>query len=165
MAVAPTTSSAFILGQVSQSIEPIWSNCYVKDIDKMKITIKNKELLKLLEKKRMNSRETWESIRNNDGSIQHLDFLSEEEKAVFKTFQEIEQKIIIEQAAARQDYIDQGQSLNLAINPDVPIKEINALYMYAWQLGIKTLYYQHSINAAQQFGRLRDLQNCQSCQS
>ncbi|MDD2680654.1 MAG: ribonucleoside-diphosphate reductase subunit alpha [Patescibacteria group bacterium] len=165
MAIAPTTSSAFILGQVSQSIEPIWSNCYVKDIDKMKVTIKNKELTKLLEEKGKNSKEVWESIRNNDGSVQHLDFLSEEERAVFKTFQEIEQKIIIEQAAARQDYIDQGQSLNLAINPDVPIKEINALYMYAWQLGIKTLYYQHSINAAQQFGRLKDLQNCQACQS
>ncbi|MBN2884505.1 ribonucleoside-diphosphate reductase subunit alpha [Patescibacteria group bacterium] len=165
MAIAPTTSSAFILGQVSQSIEPIWSNCYVKDIDKMKVTIKNKQLAKLLEERGKNSKEVWDSIRDNDGSVQHLDFLSEEEKSVFKTFQEIDQKIIIEQAAARQDYIDQGQSLNLAINPAVPVKEINALYMYAWQLGIKTLYYQHSINAAQQFGRLKDLQNCQSCQS
>ena len=165
MAIAPTTSSAFILGQVSQSIEPIWSNCYVKDIDKMKVTIKNKQLAKLLEEKGKNNKEVWESIRDNDGSVQHLDFLSENEKEVFKTFQEIDQKIIIEHAAARQSYIDQGQSLNLAINPAVPVKEINALYMYAWQLGVKTLYYQHSINAAQQFGRLKDLQNCQSCQS
>lgn len=165
MAIAPTTSSAFILGQVSQSIEPIWSNCYVKDIDKMKVTIKNKQLAKLLEEKGQNSKEVWESIRGNDGSVQHLDFLSLEEREVFKTFQEIDQKIIIEQAAARQQYIDQGQSLNLAINPAVPTKEINALYLYAWKLGIKTLYYQHSINAAQQFGRLKDLQNCQSCQS
>lgn len=165
MAIAPTTSSAFILGQVSQSIEPIWSNCYVKDIDKMKVTIKNKQLEKLLEEKGQNSKEVWTSIRDNDGSVQHLEFLSAEEKEVFKTFQEINQKIVIEQAAARQQYIDQGQSLNLAINPTVPVKEINALYMYAWQLGIKTLYYQHSINAAQQFGRLKDLQNCQSCQA
>lgn len=165
MAIAPTTSSAFILGQVSQSIEPIWSNCYVKDIDKMKVTIKNKELEKLLEEKGKNNKEVWYSIRDNDGSVLHLDFLSQEEKEVFKTFQEINQKAIIEQAAARQAYIDQGQSLNLAINPSVPAKEINALYMYAWQLGIKTLYYQHSVNAAQQFGRLKDLQNCQSCQS
>jgi ribonucleoside-diphosphate reductase alpha chain len=165
MAVAPTTSSAFILGQVSQSIEPIWSNCYVKDIDKMKVTIKNKQLEKLLEDKGQNNKEVWYSIRDNDGSVQHLDILSAEEKEIFKTFQEISQKAIIEQAAARQQYIDQGQSLNLAINPSVPAKEINALYMYAWQLGIKTLYYQHSVNAAQQFGRLKDLQNCQSCQS
>lgn len=165
MAIAPTTSSAFILGQVSQSIEPIWSNCYVKDIDKMKVTIKNKELEKLLIEKGKNDKEVWHSIRDNDGSVQHLDFLSQSEKEVFKTFQEISQKAIIEQAAARQQYIDQGQSLNLAINPSVPAKEINALYMYAWKLGIKTLYYQHSINAAQEFGRLKDLQNCQSCQS
>lgn len=165
MAIAPTTSSAFILGQVSQSIEPIWSNCYVKDIDKMKVTIKNKQLEKLLEEKGQNTKETWNSIRDNDGSVQHLDILTNEEKEVFKTFQEISQKAIIEQAAARQQYIDQGQSLNLAINPSVPAKEINALYMYAWQAGIKTLYYQHSVNAAQQFGRLKDLQNCQSCQS
>ncbi len=165
MAIAPTTSSAFILGQVSQSIEPIWSNCYVKDIDKMKVTIKNKQLEKLLEEKGQNSKEVWASIRDNDGSVQQLSFLSPEEKEIFKTFQEISQKVIIEHAAARQAYIDQGQSLNLAINPAVPAKEINALYMYAWKLGIKTLYYQHSINAAQQFGRLKDLQNCQSCQS
>lgn len=165
MAIAPTTSSAFILGQVSQSIEPIWSNCYVKDIDKMKVTIYNKQLEKLLEDKGKNDRETWLSIRNQDGSVQHLDFLSEEEKAVFKTFQEIDQKTIIEQAAARQNYIDQGQSLNLAINPATPVKEINALYLYAWKIGIKTFYYQHSVNAAQQFGRLKDLQNCQACQS
>lgn len=165
MAIAPTTSSAFILGQVSQSIEPIWSNCYVKDIDKMKVTIKNKQLEKLLEEKGQNTKEVWNSIRDNDGSVQHLDILSSEEKEIFKTFQEISQKAIIEQAAARQQYIDQGQSLNLAVNPSVPAKEINALYMYAWKLGIKTLYYQHSINAAQQFGRLKDLQNCQSCQS
>jgi len=165
MAIAPTTSSAFILGQVSQSIEPIWSNCYVKDIDKMKVTIKNKQLEKLLEEKGQNSKEVWASIRDNDGSVQQLSFLSQEEKEIFKTFQEISQKVIIEHAAARQAYIDQGQSLNLAINPAVPAKEINALYMYAWKLGIKTLYYQHSINAAQQFGRLKDLQNCQSCQS
>jgi len=165
MAIAPTTSSAFILGQVSQSIEPIWSNCYVKDIDKMKVTIKNKQLEKILEEKGQNTKEIWNSIRDNDGSVQHLEVLSAEEKEVFKTFQEISQKAIIEQAAARQQYIDQGQSLNLAVNPSVPAKEINALYMYAWQLGIKTLYYQHSVNAAQQFGRLKDLQNCQSCQS
>jgi ribonucleoside-diphosphate reductase alpha chain len=165
MAIAPTTSSAFILGQVSQSIEPIWSNCYVKDIDKMKVTIKNKQLEKLLEERGQNTKEVWNSIRDNDGSVQHLDILSAEEKEIFKTFQEISQKAIIEQAAARQQYIDQGQSLNLAVNPSVPAKEINALYMYAWKVGIKTLYYQHSINAAQQFGRLKDLQNCQSCHS
>ncbi len=165
IAIAPTTSSAFILGQVSQSIEPIWSNCYVKDIDKMKVTIKNPQLEELLKKRSKNDKETWDSIVKRDGSVAHLDFLSQAEKNIFKTFQEIDQKSIIDQAAARQDYIDQGQSLNLSINPNISAKEINSLYMYAWKLGIKTLYYQHSVNAAQEFGRLKNLEACQNCQA
>jgi ribonucleoside-diphosphate reductase alpha chain len=159
LAIAPTTSSAFILGQVSQSIEPVWSNCYVKDIDKMKVTIKNQLLEKLLEEKNMNTREVWQSIRDNDGSVQHLAELSDKEKLVFRNFAEIDPKTVIEQAAVRQKYIDQGQSLNLMIDPTMPAKEVNALYLHAWKLGIKTFYYQHSMNAAQQFGRkkLREL--------
>jgi len=153
LAIAPTTSSAFILGQVSQSIEPLWSNCYVKDIDKMKITIKNPLLEKLLDEKGMNTREIWQSIRENDGSVQHLTELTDHEKEIFKTFAEIDQKAVIEQAAERQKYIDQGQSLNVMIDPATPAKEMNALYLHAWKRGIKTFYYQHSMNAAQQFGR------------
>jgi len=152
-AIAPTTSSAFILGQVSQSIEPVWSNCYVKDIDKMKVTITNPFLEKLLEERGHNNQEVWHSIRDHDGSVQHLDFLSDNEKEVFKTFPEIDQTVVIDQAAARQPYIDQGQSLNLMINPQVPAKDINNLYLHAWQSGIKTLYYQHSTNAAQKFSQ------------
>jgi ribonucleoside-diphosphate reductase alpha chain len=153
LAIAPTTSSAFILGQVSQSIEPLMSNIFVKDVDKMKVTIKNKTLEALLEKKGKNTKEVWNNIRDNDGSVQHLDFLTPHEKDVFKTFSEIDQKIIIEQAADRQKYIDQAQSLNIMIDPSIPAKELNALYLYAWERGVKTLYYQHSMNAAQQFGR------------
>lgn len=152
-AIAPTTSSSFILGQVSQSIEPIWSNCYVKDIDKMKVTIKNPFLEKILESKGKNQAEVWESIRLKDGSVQHLDFLSEDEKDIFKTFCEIDQAAIIQQAASRQHFIDQSQSLNIMINPQTPTKEINALYIQAWKLGIKTLYYQHSTSAAQKFSQ------------
>jgi ribonucleoside-diphosphate reductase alpha chain len=165
LAIAPTTSSAFILGQVSQGIEPVWSNCYVKDIAKIKVTIKNPFLEKLLEEKGYNTKEIWTSIRDNDGSVLHLDILTDEEKEVFKTFQETSQKVLLEQAATRQAFIDQAQSLNLAINPATPVKEINALYLYAWKLGVKTLYYQHSVNAAQQFGRMKDLQNCKSCEA
>lgn len=150
MAVAPTTSSAFILGQVSQGIEPVWSNCYVKDIQKMKTTIKNPFLMKLLEEKGHNTSAVWDEIRNHDGSVQHLDILSDEEKEVFKTYPEIDQMTIINQAAIRQDYIDQGQSLNVLMHPKTPAKDINELYITAWKLGIKTLYYQHSMNAAQQ---------------
>ena len=108
-AIAPTTSSAFILGQVSQSIEPLLSNCYVKDLAKIKVTIKNPFLEKLMIAKGKNTREVWESIRNKDGSVQHLSFLSDQEKEVFKTFSEIDQIAILDQAAARQQYIDQAQ--------------------------------------------------------
>ena len=155
LAIAPTTSSAFILGQVSQGIEPIWSNCYVKDVAKMKVTIKNPNLKELLAEKGKDDKETWDSIRDNDGSVQHLDCLSEEEKAVYRTFAEIDQAAVISQAGVRQRYIDQAQSLNIMVAPDTPVKEINALYLKAWQEGVKTLYYQHSMNAAQQMVRKR----------
>jgi ribonucleoside-diphosphate reductase alpha chain len=161
-AIAPTTSSAFILGQVSQSIEPIWSNCYVKDIDKMKVTIKNPQLETLLGTKGQNTKEVWHSIRDNDGSVQHLSFLTEDEKSVFKTFAEIDQYAVVGQAAVRQLYIDQGQSLNLMINPKTPVKDVNALYIEAWKQGIKTLYYQHSMNAAQTLNRKKLCVNCEA---
>lgn len=153
LAIAPTTSSAFILGQVSQSIEPLMSNCFTKDVAKMKVTIKNPVLEKLLDEKGYNNSETWSSIRDNDGSVQHLDFLTDHEKSIFRTFAEIDQRVIIEQAADRQQFIDQAQSLNLMIDPGISTKDLNALYLYAWEKGVKTLYYQHSLNAAQQFGR------------
>ena len=166
-AIAPTTSSAFILGQVSQSIEPIWSNCYVKDMAKLKITIKNPVLQKLLQSLGKDDKKTWDTIKKHDGSVQSLDFLTDEQKLVFRTFPEISQSAIINQAAVRQDYIDQAQSLNLMIPPDLPTKEINKLLVDAWKLGVKTLYYQHSMNSAQAFSRkklqLNDLQ-CVSCE-
>lgn len=160
--IAPTTSSAFILGQVSQGIEPVWSNCYVKDIQKIKTTIKNPFLVKLLEEKGKNTPDTWKSIREHDGSVQHLDFLDDIEKEVFKTYPEIDQSAIISQAAARQQYIDQGQSLNLMFHPETSIKEINQAYVQAWKLGIKSLYYQHSTNAAQ---KLNQKKACKSCEA
>ena len=160
-AIAPTTSSAFILGQVSQGIEPIWSNIYVKDIAKTKTTIKNKFLEKLLESKNKNTNEVWKSIRDRDGSVQHLNFLSDVEKDVFKTYAEINQMDIIYQAANRQNYIDQGQSVNLMIHPDMSAKEINKLYITAWKLGLKSLYYQHSMNAAQKFKQNKECTSCE----
>jgi len=166
-AIAPTTSSAFILGQVSQSIEPIWSNCYVKDVAKMKVTIKNPILKELLGEMGKDTKEVWNSIKKNDGSVQHLDFLTDEQKDIFRTFAEINQSSIINQAAVRQSYIDQSQSLNLMISPDMPTKDVNKLLIDAWQLGVKTLYYQHSMNSAQAFARkklnLNDLQ-CVACE-
>ena len=152
-AIAPTTSSAFILGQVSQSIEPLWSNCYVKDLAKMKVTIKNPILKALLEELGQDTDEVWKSIKQYDGSVQHLDFLTDHQKEVFRTFFEIPQASIINQAAVRQDYLDQSQSLNLMVPPDMPTKEVNKLLVDAWQMGVKTLYYQHSMNSAQAFAR------------
>ncbi len=153
LAIAPTTSSAFILGQVSQGIEPIWSNCYTKDVAKMKVMVKNPNLKELLKTKSKDTKEIWDSIRDNDGSVQHLPFLSREEKELYRTFAEIDQEEIIKQAGERQKYIDQGQSLNIMIAPDTPVKEINRLYLKAWKEGIKSLYYQHSMNASQQLMR------------
>ena len=161
-AIAPTTSSAFILGQVSQGIEPTWSNIYVKDIAKVKTTIKNPFLIKLLKEKDKDNKEVWNSIRNADGSVQHLNFLTKEEKEVFKTYAEIDQMDIILQAAGRQTYIDQGQSLNVMISPDMPAKDINKLYITAWKLGLKSLYYQHSMNAAQKFKQKKDCVSCEA---
>jgi len=160
-AIAPTTSSAFILGQVSQGIEPIWSNTYVKDIAKLKTTIKNPFLVDLLESKGKNTAEVWREIRDRDGSVQDLDFLTENEKEVFKTFPEIDQMSIIYQAASRQDFIDQGQSLNIMIHPDMPTKDVNKIYISAWKLGLKSLYYQHSMNAAQKFKQKKECLSCE----
>lgn len=161
-AIAPTTSSSFILGQVSQGIEPIWSNTYVKDIEKAKVTIRNPQLEALLEKKGLNTTEIWKDIRNHDGSVQHLKQLTEKEREVFKTYHEISQLDIVYQAATRQRHIDQGQSLNLMIHPETPVKDLNQLYINAWQAGVKSLYYQHSMNAAQKFN-LKLV--CESCEA
>ncbi|MDB9871620.1 ribonucleoside-diphosphate reductase subunit alpha [bacterium] len=160
-AIAPTTSSAFILGQVSQGIEPIWSNIYVKDIAKIKTTVKNPFLIKLLKEKGMDIPDVWRDIRDRDGSVQHLDFLSENEKDTFKTYSEIDQLVIIYQAANRQNHLDQGQSLNIIVHPDTPTKEINKIHITAWKLGLKSLYYQHSMNAAQKFKQKKECESCE----
>jgi ribonucleoside-diphosphate reductase alpha chain len=160
-AIAPTTSSAFILGQVSQGIEPIWSNIYVKDIAKIKTTIKNKFLEGLLEEKGKNTSEVWRSIRDMDGSVQHLEFLTEHEKNVFKTYPEIDQLDVVYQAASRQTFIDQGQSINVMVHPDMPTKDLNNIYVTAWQMGVKSMYYQHSMNAAQKFKQKKECTSCE----
>ena len=165
LAIAPTKSSSFILGQVSQSIEPEFSNCYVKDLAKSKTTIKNPFLIKLLQDKGQDTHEVWESIKNMDGSVQHLTILTQEEKDVFKTFAEINPEAIITQASVRQTYIDQAQSINLMLDPDTPVKEINALYLLAWELGVKSLYYSFSMSKAQSLTRKRVMsQGCAACE-
>jgi ribonucleoside-diphosphate reductase alpha chain len=163
LAIAPTTSSSFILGQVSPSIEPLRSNYFTKDLAKGSFTYKNPYLEKLLESYGRNDQETWMSILTNNGSVQHLDFLGETEKAVFATFDEITPMTIVQQAAARQRFIDQSQSLNLMIPPSAPVKDVNALLIEGWKLGCKTFYYQRSANPAQEL--VRDITSCASCEA
>jgi ribonucleoside-diphosphate reductase alpha chain len=105
----------------------------------------------------------WKSILVKGGSVQHLDFLSDEEKNVFKTFGEISQKEIIIQASQRQKYVDQAQSINLMIPQNVPAKDINQLLIEAWKMGIKTLYYQRSTNPSQELSR--NILECKSCEA
>jgi len=162
MAIAPTTSSSFILGQVSPSIEPLNSNYFVKNLAKGKFTYRNPYLADLLEKYEKNTPEVWKSILVKGGSVQHLEFLTDEEKDVFKTFGEISQKEIVIQAAQRQKYIDQGQSLNLMIPPKTSPKEINSLLIFGWEQGVKSFYYQRSANPSQELAR--SILTCSSCE-
>lgn len=163
IAIAPTTSSSFILGQISPSIEPQNSNYYVKNLAKGNFTYKNPYLEDLLKAKGFNTAAIWKSILEHGGSVQHLDCISQEAKDVFKTFGELSQKEIIIQAAQRQKYIDQGQSINIMIPPNTKAKEVNELLVFAWEQGIKSLYYQRSSNPAQALAR--SINECKSCES
>lgn len=161
LAVAPNTSSSFIMGQQSQSIEPYISNFYTKDVAKTRINIKNKFLQSLLEEKGFNTSSTWESIGINNGSVQHLEFLNQDEKDIFKTFSELSQYEILLQASQRQKYIDQSQSLNLMIPYGAKPEDVAYLIIKAHQLGIKTLYYQLNVSAALEL--TNSLTECVSC--
>ncbi len=162
-AIAPTISSSFILGQVSPSIEPLASNYFTKDLAKGKFTYRNPYLDAVINEYPVDHKEVWMSILKHGGSVQHLDFLSDNEKSVFKTFSEITPLVIVQQAGARQKYIDQAQSLNIMIHPDVSAKDVNALIIEGWKLGVKTFYYQRSANPAQEL--VRDIMNCAACEA
>ncbi|MGV0925046.1 ribonucleoside-diphosphate reductase subunit alpha [Empedobacter tilapiae] len=162
-AIAPTTSSSAILGQTSPGIEPFASNYYKAGLSKGNFMRKNKYLTKLLQEKGIDNEDVWREIMLNGGSVQHLDELTKEEKDVFKTFKEISQLEIVQQAAIRQKYVDQSQSLNLNIPPDLPVKEVNRLMIEAWQLGVKTLYYQRSQSVSKEL--VANLVSCSSCEA
>jgi ribonucleoside-diphosphate reductase alpha chain len=161
-AIAPTTSSSFILGQVSPSIEPLNSNYFVKDLAKGKFTYKNPFLKEVLKEHGHDNSDVWKSILVTGGSVQHLMFLSDHEKDVFKTFGEISQKEVILQTGIRQKYIDQSQSINIMIHPKTPPRDTNQLLIYAWEQGVKTLYYHRGTNPAQELSR--NLLTCTSCE-
>lgn len=163
MAIAPTTSSSAILGQTSPGIEPFASNYYKAGLAKGNFMRKNKYLAKLLEQKGLDTEETWRTIMLNHGSVQYLEGLTDHEKAVFKTFKEISPMEIISQAAQRQQYIDQAQSLNLQIPSTMPVKDVNYLLIEAWKKGVKTLYYQRSSSVSKEL--MVNFVNCTSCEA
>ncbi len=153
MAIAPNASTSFIMGNTSPSIEPFKANAYRQDTMEGTFFNRNKYLESIIAKKCTNENdvldeegydEIWSSIIANGGSVQHLDILDQWQKDVFKTALELDQRWIIQHAADRQEYIDQGQSINLFFRPDSDIKYIHAVHFMAWKMGLKTLYYARS---------------------
>ena len=144
LAIAPNASSSIICGNTSPSIEPYRANAYTQKTKSGSYLQKNKFLIEVLEGYNQNTENTWKSIVTNKGSVQHLDFLSEDEREVFKTAVEINQSWIIEHAAQRQEFICQSQSVNLFFPPDVNKGELHNIHMLAWAKNMKTLYYLRS---------------------
>ena len=145
-AIAPTTTNALLCGDVSPGIEPWVSNIFQRKVAKGSFLKKNPTLEKLLVQKGEDKAEVWDSIVENFGSVQHLDFLTEEEKEVFLTAYEINQFSLIKSASVRQKFICQSQSLNLFVLPNTPAQQRSELYLSAYFYGVKTLYYQRSLS-------------------
>lgn len=163
MMIAPNKSTSFLAEVTSGGVEPFMSNMFFKSLAKIQYVKKNQYLETVLETYNKNTVEIWDGIQDNNGSVEHLDFLTQKEKDVFKTFTEISPKDIIDLAADRQEYIDMGQSLNLVFRKNYSLKDIYDIHKYAWEKGIKTLYYAYpSAHAAlEKDGRSWD--DCVSC--
>lgn len=142
-AIAPNASSSSIVG-ASPSIEPFAANAFTSQGRAGSFLIKNKFLQKILKEKGKDTEDVWKDILLNDGSVQHLEFLTQEEKDVFKTASEIDQRWIIEHASIRQPFICQGQSVNLFVSPNISRQDLSDLHMLAWKKGLKGLYYLRS---------------------
>lgn len=167
MAIAPNRSSASLAGGISQGIEPVAANIYIDDSAKGTHIRRNPQLSDLLDSKERNIPEVWDQISEDRGSVKNIRCLSKEEKEVFKTFKEINQLELVRQAAIRQKYIDQGQSINLAFFQDAPAKFINQVHIEAWRLGLKSLYYLRSeSNLRADSAQQRDLytESCRNCE-
>jgi len=146
MAIAPNASSSIIMGNTSPSVEPYRANAYRQDTLSGAFLNKNKYLDKIIKEKceqdsKLDYNDVWSSIIANDGSVQHLDWMDDWNKDVFKTSMEIDQRWVVEHAADRQQYIDQAQSINLFFRPDVNVMYLHAVHFMAWKMGLKTLYY------------------------
>jgi ribonucleoside-diphosphate reductase alpha chain len=141
LAIAPTASISIIAGNSSPGVEPFAANSFTQKTLTGSFNVRNKNLVKLLESKGKNSEDIWSSITINEGSVQHLDFLDEHEKLVFKTAQEIDQRWIVDLGAERQEYICQAQSINLFLPGNVSKKDLHEIHFRAWHKGLKSLYY------------------------
>jgi len=140
-AIAPTASISIICGGSSPGVEPIAANSYTHKTLSGSYNVRNKYLKKILEKHKKNDDKTWSSITTNQGSVNHLNFLTDHEKAVFKTAFELDQKWIIELGAERTPYVSQAQSINIFLPADVHKKELHQIHFQAWKKGLKSLYY------------------------
>ena len=145
LAIAPTASISIIAGNASPGIEPIAANVFLQKTLSGSFTVRNRHLQQLLAAKGMDDAETWSSITLNQGSVQHLDFLTEQEKAVFKTAFELDQRWIIEHAADRTPYVCQSQSVNVFLPANVHKRDLHQIHMLAWKRGLKSLYYCRSL--------------------
>jgi len=178
-AIAPTASISIICGGSSPGIEPIAANSYTHKTLSGSYNVRNKYLKKVLEKHKKNDEETWSSITTNQGSVEHLDFLTRNEKDVFKTAFELDQKWIVELGAERTPYVSQAQSINIFLPADVHKKELHKIHFQAWKKGLKSLYYcrSKSIQRAENVNNglsteatikeskeTKDYEECLSCQ-
>jgi len=170
MAIAPTVSNSTIAGGVSAGIEPLPSNYYSQKSAKGNFTVINEDLQILISRKypEYDNPTTWDIIRSDQGSVQSLEWMDEFDREVFKTFKEINQFELVRLAGVRQEYIDQGQSLNVIVEPDTDPALISALYMMGAELGIKGFYYQRSSNILRTKGAGGDIMSmdpnaCVSC--
>jgi ribonucleoside-diphosphate reductase alpha chain len=146
MAIAPTASISIIANNSSPGIEPYAANSFTQKTLSGSFTVRNKHLNAILESKGKNTEEVWRSIASNEGSVQHLDFLDKDEKDVFKTAQEIDQRWVIEHSADRTPYISQAQSVNLFLAADIHKRDLHELHYNAWKKGCKSLYYCRSVS-------------------
>ncbi|GBR59369.1 ribonucleotide-diphosphate reductase subunit alpha [Acetobacter senegalensis DSM 18889] len=146
MAIAPTASISIIAGNASPGIEPIAANVFLQKTLSGSFTVRNRHLQKLLEEKGQDTPEVWSSITTSKGSVQHLDFLTQQEKDVFKTAFELDQRWVVEHAADRQPFICQAQSVNLFLPADVHKRDLHQIHYMAWKKGLKSLYYCRSLS-------------------
>ena len=172
LSIAPNASSSIICGGTSPSIEPFRANAYTQKTKTGTFLVKNKFLEELLQEKGQNTSEVWSSIITSRGSVQHLDFLTDYEKEVYKTALEIDQRWLVDHAADRQAFVCQAQSVNLFLPADVSIPELHFLHLRAWKKGLKSLYYLRSEaikraeNVSMKINReaLKDYEGCLSCE-